>query len=104
MPVRQCKRSSPACAGLNDVRGSARRVIPVSELKRRCLEIVRRVERTGEPVAIARRGRVVAELRGARSVESAAPKPWERMRAAGGRLLAAAGESAAKPEDFEALR
>ena len=37
--------------------------ISVTELKHRCLEIVRRVERTGSPVAITRRGKVVAQLR-----------------------------------------
>ena len=37
--------------------------ISVSEFKQHCLEIIRRIERTGTPVAITRHGRVVAQLR-----------------------------------------
>ena len=79
--------------------------ISVTEFKQRCLELVRRVERTGTPVAIMRRGRIVAQLR--RAVLLASPRgerPWERLRAAGGRLLAAPGESVLHDEDFAALR
>jgi prevent-host-death family protein len=79
--------------------------ISVTEFKHRCLEIIRRVENTGRPVAITRRGRVVARLQPPPAVEvSAALKPWEQLRALGGRLLAAPGESALHDEDFEALR
>lgn len=66
--------------------------ISVTELKQRCLEIVRRVERTGKPVQITRRGRVVAQLRRPATLESGAARPWEQLRAAGGRLLASPGE------------
>jgi len=31
-------------------------------------------------------------------------KPWEQLRALGGRLLAKAGESVLRDKDFEALR
>jgi prevent-host-death family protein len=78
--------------------------ISVTEFKQRCLEIVRQVERTGKPVAITRRGRIVAQLRRPAAPHDAASKPWERLRAAGGRLLARPGESVLKDEDFEALR
>ena len=79
--------------------------LSVTEFKQRCLEIVRRVERTGAPVAITRRGRVVAQLRRPPAAQFAASaKPWERLRAAGGRLLAGPGESVLQEEDFEALR
>ncbi|MGQ0652990.1 MAG: type II toxin-antitoxin system Phd/YefM family antitoxin [Betaproteobacteria bacterium] len=78
--------------------------ISVTEFKQRCLEIVRRVERTGTPVAITRRGRVVAQLRRPVPAASGAARPWERLRASGGRLLASPGESALKEEDFEAAR
>lgn len=79
--------------------------ISVTEFKHHCLEIIRRVERTGAPVAITRRGRVVAQLRrpGAQHPFAAA-KPWERLRAAGGLLLAGPGESVLHDKDFEALR
>ena len=38
--------------------------ISVTELKQRCLEIIRRVEETGKPVTITRRGKVIAKLIG----------------------------------------
>ena len=78
--------------------------ISVTEFKQRCLQIVRQVERTGKPVAITRRGRVVAQLRRPMPVHAAAAKPWERLRAMGGRLLAGPGESVLEDDDFEALR
>ncbi len=79
--------------------------ISVTEFKHRCLEIIRRVEKTGKPVAITRRGKVVVRLNPSSS--SAGPnglKPWEQLRALGGRLLAKPGESVLRDEDFEALR
>ena len=78
--------------------------ISVTEFKQHCLEIIRRVERTGSPVAITRRGRVVAQLRRPAAPQAAAAKPWERLRAAGGRLLAGPAESVLSEKDFEALR
>ena len=78
--------------------------ISVTEFKQRCLEIIRQVERTGAPVAITRRGRVVAQLRRAATSQPALAKPWERLRASGGRLLAEPGESVLADEDLEALR
>jgi prevent-host-death family protein len=36
--------------------------ISVTQFKHRCLEIIRRVEESGQPVAITRRGKVVARL------------------------------------------
>ena len=78
--------------------------ISVTEFKHRCLEIIRRVERSGKPVAITRRGKVVARLGPpAPAAVRSVLKPWERMRALGGRLLAEPGESALRDEDFEAL-
>lgn len=38
------------------------KAIDVSELKARCLAIVDEVARTGDPVAISKRGRIVAEI------------------------------------------
>ena len=79
--------------------------ISVTDFKQRCLEIIRRVERTGRPVAITRRGRVVAQLRRPAALPGgAAQKPWARLRLAGGRLLAAPGESVLAEEDLEAMR
>ena len=79
--------------------------ISVTKFKHRCLEIIRRVEQTGRPVAITRRGRVVARLQPPPATQvGAGLKPWEQLRALGGRLLAAPGESVLRDEDFEALR
>jgi antitoxin (DNA-binding transcriptional repressor) of toxin-antitoxin stability system len=79
--------------------------ISVTQFKQHCLEIIRRVERTGAPVAITRRGKVVAQLRRPGSLRAPeAARPWERMRQMGGRLLASPGESVASEKDFEATR
>jgi prevent-host-death family protein len=79
--------------------------ISVTEFKHRCLEIIRRVEKTGHAVAITRRGRVVARLQPPPASQTdARMKPWEQLRSLGGRLLAAPGESVLHDEDFEALR
>ena len=79
--------------------------ISVTEFKHRCLDIIRRVEKTGRPVTITRRGKVVARLQPPSPTAGArARKPWEELRALGGRLLAEPGESVLRDEDFEALR
>ncbi len=79
--------------------------ISVTQFKHHCLEIIRRLEQTGAPVAITRRGKVVAQLQApAASASGSAPKPWERLRAMGGRLLAEPGESVIQDKDFGALR
>ena len=80
--------------------------ISVTEFKHRCLEIIRRVEESGKPVAITRRGKVVAGALNpsASSIEPSRLKPWEQLRALGGRLRATPSESVLRDEDFEALR
>ena len=79
--------------------------ISVTQFKHRCLEIIRSVEKSGKSVAITRRGKVVARLNPSAGVpEAAGQKPWEQMRALGGRLLAGPEESVLRGEDFEALR
>jgi prevent-host-death family protein len=77
--------------------------ISVSELKQRCLEVVREVEKSGKPVAITRRGRVVAQLEPAAPAGAAAhAKPWERMRGRG-RWLAGPGETFVRKKDLKGL-
>lgn len=78
--------------------------ISVTEFKHRCLEIVRRVERTGESVEITRRGKVVALLEPSRADATAGQRPWERLRALGGGLRARPEESVLRDADFEAAR
>lgn len=79
--------------------------ISVTDFKQRCLEIVRSVERTGKPVAITRRGKVVARLTpSGTTTMTDGRRPWEIMRDLGGELLAKPGESVLQAEDFEAGR
>ncbi len=79
--------------------------ISVTQFKHHCLEIIRRLEQTGAPVAITRRGKVVAQLQTPPvSKSGVVQKPWERLRAMGGHLLADPGESVIRDKDFEALR
>lgn len=78
--------------------------ISVTVLKQRCLEIVREIERTGKPVLITRRGKVVARIQPSAEAKSAASlKPWERLRGSA-ECGFEAGEFVLKDEDFEALR
>lgn len=77
--------------------------ISVTDFKAHCLNLIRKVEESGQAITIRRRGQAVARL------EPAAPpgdkgKPWEQLRALGGRARAEAGESVWSDRDFEALR
>lgn len=77
--------------------------ISVTVFKQHCLEVVRQVERTGKPVAITRRGRVVAQLEPALPAGAAARgKPWERMRGRG-RWLATPGETFVREDELKGL-
>ena len=79
--------------------------ISVTRFKHNCLEIIRRVEKTGRPVAITRRGRVVARLQPSAAVPGGANlKPWEQLRKLGGRLVQRPGRRVLRDRDFEALR
>jgi prevent-host-death family protein len=79
--------------------------ISLTDFKHRCLEIIRGVEKTGKPVAITRRGKVVARLQPSADIGgSDRLKPWEQLRAVGGRLLAQPGESVLHDSELEALR
>jgi len=79
--------------------------ISITKFKHHCLEIVRRVERTGKPVTIRRHGKAVAQLKPTSgAVHGSQMKPWEQLRALGGNLLAEPEESVVRDEDFEAMR
>lgn len=54
--------------------------ISVTEFKQRCLELIRRVEATGKPVTITRRGKAVAQLEPPAMPIPGGLKPWERLR------------------------
>jgi prevent-host-death family protein len=75
--------------------------ISITEFKQHCLEVVRKVEQTGKPVAITRHGRVVAQLEPALPAGSAARgKPWERLRGRA-KWLASPGETFVKERDLK---
>ena len=76
--------------------------ISVTELKARCLEIIRQVERDGKVVEIARHGEIVARLLPA-TAAAADAKPWQKLRGTG-ELLATPEESVFEYDDFESLR
>jgi prevent-host-death family protein len=79
--------------------------ISVSKFKNSCLDVIRRVEATGQSVSITRRGKVVARLAPSfQATQSADAKPWQKLRALGGELLAEPSESVVHEEDFVALR
>ena len=78
--------------------------ISVTAFRRRCLDIIRRVEQRGKQVTITRRGKVVARLGPAPGGPKGAGKPWERLRAMGGRCDFAAEESMLRERDPTALR
>lgn len=77
--------------------------ISVTELKARCLEIIREVQRGGKVVDIVRHGQVVARLLPAAPGRDAGSKPWEVLRGTG-ELHAAADESVLAEHEFEASR
>ena len=77
------------------------RAIKASEFKARCLAILDEVARTGDPVAISKRGRIVAEVVRPRSAK-AVRYPQEALRGAGttlGDIIA----PAVPPEAWEAI-
>jgi prevent-host-death family protein len=77
--------------------------ISVTELKARCLEIIRDVEQKRTVVEIVRRGKVVARLLPANAALHAHTKPWERLRGTG-ELLGSPEQSVLVQQDFEAVR
>lgn len=99
----QIRHDSRVASDIMDIY-SPKMDISITEFKQRCLEIVRRVEQTGKPVTIRRRGRAVAQLEPSPSADMAGKKPWEQLRALGGQLEAGPGESVLRDQDFEALR
>lgn len=71
-----------------------------SEFKARCLKVLDEVERTGEPVLILKRGRIVARVASA-SVASG-PAPWRTLRG----KMEIAGDivsPAVAPEEWDAI-
>ncbi len=76
--------------------------ISVTEFRQRCLELIRRVEATGKPVTITRRGKAVAQLDPPPPALAAGVKPWERLRGRA-RWLADPGERFTSERDIRGL-
>jgi prevent-host-death family protein len=55
----------------------AKKTLPASEFKAKCLELIDRVRETAEPITITKRGRIVARLFPAADEDD---RPWERLR------------------------
>ena len=77
--------------------------VSITELKARCVEIIRDLERDGEAVESVRNGEIVARLLPATPVRATEVRPWERLRGTGV-LLATPEESVLEDRHFEALR
>jgi antitoxin (DNA-binding transcriptional repressor) of toxin-antitoxin stability system len=77
--------------------------ISVTAFKAQCLDLIHKVESSGRAITIRRRGRVVARLEPANNADCQ-KKPWEALRALGGRAEFAAEESILQAKDFGALR
>ena len=76
--------------------------ISVTELKARCVEIIRDLEREPKVVEIVRRGKVVARLFPANRSSLEDAKPWEKLRGTG-RLIGPPEQSVLDQRDFGAL-
>lgn len=77
------------------------KAIKASEFKARCLSILDEVARTGDPVAISKRGRIVAELVRPRHATTGR-HPQETLRGTG-KTLGDIIAPAAPPEAWEAV-
>lgn len=77
--------------------------ISVTDFKARCLDLIRKVEESGKAITIRRHGHVVARLEPAGG-SAEGGKPWEQLRALGGRAHLKPHESVWADKDFEALR
>lgn len=77
--------------------------ISVTEFRARCLDLIRRVEISGEPVDIKRHGKVVARLALPPTPGKAIPRAWEILRGSG-ELKAEPEESVIGEQEFEASR
>jgi prevent-host-death family protein len=76
--------------------------ISVTELKARCLQVLREMERDGHPVDVVRRGKIVARIFQAADTATTDEHPWKRLHGSG-KLLARPGESVLDDRDFEAM-
>ena len=72
--------------------------ISITEFRQWCLDLIRRVKATSDPITMTRRGKAIAQLG-----PPAAIKPWERLRGRA-RWMAEPGERFISGEDVRASR
>lgn len=77
------------------------RQMAISEFKARCLEVLKQVKRTGQPILITRRGEPIAEISAPRAV--AATDSWLGRYAETGRILGDVIEPATDARDWDAV-
>src|SRR5207247_4713404 len=105
LPVRSSCASGSCLATCKMVIYYLQMDISITKFKHRCLEIVRRVEKTGKPVTIRRHGKAVAQLKPTSgAIHASQMKPWEQLRALGGNLQAEPEDYVVHDEAFEAMR
>ena len=75
--------------------------VSVSEFKATCLELLRNVEETGEPVLVTKHGRPVAEVRAPRSKRARSPLGCMKDRT---KILGDIISPAVPAEEWEALK
>ena len=76
--------------------------VPVSKFKATCLELLKRVKRTGRPILVTRRGEPIAQILPPPPPER--PKAWLGSFRGTGRILGDILAPAASEEEWEALR
>ena len=74
--------------------------VTVTNFKAHCLEILREVERSNQPVEISKQGQVRFRIIPVRTSDK---PPWERLQSCGA-LLSQPGESVLKETDFDAMQ
>jgi prevent-host-death family protein len=79
--------------------------ISVTEFKAHCLDLIRQVEKGGEPVIIKRHGKIATRLEPPKDNEKEL-KPWKRGRVelTGTVCKFGPGEPVLRDDDFEVLR
>lgn len=74
--------------------------VSATEFKAKCLSLIDKVESTGEPITITKRGRAVAQL----TVVAADARPWLALRGSLAKWDGDPTAPAIDPEDVEAYR
>ena len=76
--------------------------IAISKFKARCLQVLRRVKRTGKPVVVTRFGEPIAEI--VPPAQEGSRRGWLGIARGTARMHDDLIEPASEPEDWEVLR